>query len=338
MYWLLWQSVGEAPTTETKLIETVCTVHCHHPPPSPHHAHVNQIANDCATPAATTTTPTTTRAVEWKWSTGRRFGGKFNSVNPFEFNIYSRQSSPPPSSHRLQCSGSQESFAAEQYCGHGGGGGGWSSGPLPTCGGPHCHHGGPPPPPPPLLGNGGIGGLLTSLGPSTSSSFHGPPPQLPPPACNPCTSATNSNSFNSVPLSGPSRWGPRTSCPVHSPFRARMPNGSVVCSGHQVNIWNNGCMWVFFFFFRQPRVKIKSMLSRSISHSQQSLCMAWGSTEIHGTCFLVAAKFCTFDKLAAYCWIRSDGKLGPAKSKRGREFGTTGKYYVLDLLLALSGR
>lgn len=30
-----------------------------------------------------------------------------------------------------------------------------------------------------------------------------------------------------------SRWGPRTSCPIHSPFRGRVPNGSV-CSGHQV--------------------------------------------------------------------------------------------------------
>lgn len=30
-----------------------------------------------------------------------------------------------------------------------------------------------------------------------------------------------------------SRWGPRTSCPIHSPFRGRVPNGSI-CSGHQV--------------------------------------------------------------------------------------------------------
>lgn len=51
-----------------------------------------------------------------------------------------------------------------------------------------------------------------------------------PPLCNPCSS----NSFNSVALPVLSRWGPRTSCPVHSPFRVRVPNGSI-CSGHQVN-------------------------------------------------------------------------------------------------------
>lgn len=78
-----------------------------------------------------------------------------------------------------------------------------------------CHHG---PGPGPALGIG-----------SGPMSFNGPPP-LPPPLCNPCSS----NSFNSVPLPGPSRWGPRSSCPVHSPFRVRAPNGSV-CSGHQVN-------------------------------------------------------------------------------------------------------
>lgn len=66
-------------------------------------------------------------------------------------------------------------------------------------------------------------------------SLHGmqqPPllPQMPPTLCNPCS---NTNNFNSVPLPGPSRWGPRTSCPVHSPFRVRVPNGNA-CSGHQV--------------------------------------------------------------------------------------------------------
>lgn len=93
-----------------------------------------------------------------------------------------------------------------------------------------------PPPPPPqamLLGNGSGGmGVLSGLGPSQSSSFHGPPL----PTCNPCPTAANN--FNSVPLPGPSgsRWGPRTSCPVHSPFRARLPNGGgPICSGHQVS-------------------------------------------------------------------------------------------------------
>lgn len=66
-------------------------------------------------------------------------------------------------------------------------------------------------------------------GPSMTS-LHGQFP--PPPLCNPCSSQQQNN-FNSVPLPGPSRWGPRTSCPVHSPFRARIPNGTI-CSGHQV--------------------------------------------------------------------------------------------------------
>ncbi|GAB0088684.1 forkhead box protein L2-like [Sergentomyia squamirostris] len=90
-----------------------------------------------------------------------------------------------------------------------------------------CHHG--PGPGPPIIGGIGVGG---GGGPTTHgglSAFHGPPPP-PPPLCNPCS--TNSNSFNSVPIPGPSRWGPRSTCPVHSPFRVRMPNGSV-CSGHQ---------------------------------------------------------------------------------------------------------
>lgn len=47
----------------------------------------------------------------------------------------------------------------------------------------------------------------------------------PPPIFNPCSSNSISNMS--------SRWGPRTSCPVHSPFRIRAPNGSI-CSGHQV--------------------------------------------------------------------------------------------------------
>lgn len=120
-----------------------------------------------------------------------------------------------------------------------------------------CHHGpgpGPPlpgsvpPPPPPQtslssghigsmigIGGGGIGppppSMGTHCGGSGISGMIGPPPP-PPPLCNPCSS----NSFNSVPIPGPSsRWGPRTSCPIHSPFRVRVPNGSI-CSGHQVSI------------------------------------------------------------------------------------------------------
>lgn len=84
-----------------------------------------------------------------------------------------------------------------------------------------CHHGPGPGPAGPGAGNGG--GLIGS----GTLPLHGPP--LPPSICNPFSS----NSFNSVPLPGPSRWAPRTSCPVHSPFRVRAPNGSV-CSGHQV--------------------------------------------------------------------------------------------------------
>lgn len=119
--------------------------------------------------------------------------------------------------------------------------------PPPMChhagpGPPSAHHallaGGPGPPPAPLPpgmgpppgpcpghigGIAGGGGLLTH-GPSMLS-LHAPPT-----LCNPCS---NTNNFNSVPLPGPSRWGPRTSCPVHSPFRVRVPNGNV-CAGHQV--------------------------------------------------------------------------------------------------------
>ena len=138
--------------------------------------------------------------------------------------IYSRQSSPPPSLHQLKCSGSQDSFTVDPYCNSGGinSGGQW---PIPNCGGQMCHHGpGPGNSMPmtmshlPMLGHG-----------PSMTSLHGPLP--PPPLCNPCSSQPNN--FNSVPLPGPSRWGPRTSCPVHSPFRARIPNGTI-CSGHQV--------------------------------------------------------------------------------------------------------
>uniref|UniRef100_A0A182U3P5 Uncharacterized protein n=1 Tax=Anopheles melas TaxID=34690 RepID=A0A182U3P5_9DIPT len=132
----------------------------------------------------------------------------------------------------------QENFAVDPYCGGGiNSGGQW---PIPNCGGPMCHHGpGPGLPPgagagPVTVGQGVVG--PGGAGPGMGTLVHGPsqlslhgPPLPPPPLCNPCS---NTNSFNSVPLPGPSRWGPRTSCPVHSPFRIRVPNGSI-CSGHQ---------------------------------------------------------------------------------------------------------
>jgi calcium/calmodulin-dependent serine protein kinase len=117
----------------------------------------------------------------------------------------------------------------DPFCNSGGinSGGQW---PIPNCGGPMCHHG---------PGPGGSSAMsamsmnphmpMLAHGPSMTS-LHGPLP--PPPMCNPCSG--QQPSFNSVPLPGSSRWGPRTSCPVHSPFRARIPNGSI-CSGHQVN-------------------------------------------------------------------------------------------------------
>ncbi|XP_050068560.1 peripheral plasma membrane protein CASK isoform X10 [Anopheles maculipalpis] len=105
-----------------------------------------------------------------------------------------------------------------------------------------CHHGPGPGLPPgagagPAVGPGVVVGPgAAGPGPGMGTLVHGPsqlslhgPPLPPPPLCNPCS---NTNSFNSVPLPGPSRWGPRTSCPVHSPFRIRVPNGSI-CSGHQ---------------------------------------------------------------------------------------------------------
>lgn len=134
----------------------------------------------------------------------------------------------------------------DQYCGSGGiinSGGQW---PIPNCGGPMCHHG-PGPGLSSVIGqgpgqgqgiSGGGGGSLSGLmGSGRPIHNHGPPPpppplpQIPPPMCNPCSS----NNFNSMSLPpGPSRWGPRTSCPIHSPFRVRVPNGNI-CSGHQVN-------------------------------------------------------------------------------------------------------
>lgn len=167
----------------------------------------------------------------------------------------------------MQCSGSAENFAVDPYCGAGlnsGAGGPGGQWPIPNCGGPMCHHGPGPGPPPgsgpgpggpgPMMGvglggvgvgvggggGGGVGGLPPLGGPlvhgPSQLSLHGPLSMQPGGPlgglCNPCS---NTNSFNSVPLPGPSRWGPRTSCPVHSPFRIRVPNGSI-CSGHQVGL------------------------------------------------------------------------------------------------------
>ena len=121
----------------------------------------------------------------------------------------------------------------DQYCGIGGlnSVGQW---PIPNCGGPMCHHGPGPGPSGQGPGSGGF------IGPGPLAQ-HGPP--LPPPICNPFIS----NNFNSVPLPGPSRWGPRSSCPVHSPFRVRAPNGSV-CSGHQVIRMRTEPFLNLFFF------------------------------------------------------------------------------------------
>lgn len=199
----------------------------------------------------------------------------------------------------MQCSGSQDSFAVDHYCGGdshsansilggsaAGGGGGcgqWSSvgtsscstggGGGGNCGGPMClQHGtggslAAPPPPAQSMMSGGVGGISSmnmnggigllgshmslggiaagggdtivtggghcrSMSGISNLSIGPPPPPLPPP---PMFIPCSSNSYNTVPITGPSssRWGPRTSCPVHSPFRVRVPNGSI-CSGHQV--------------------------------------------------------------------------------------------------------
>ncbi|KAM8707190.1 hypothetical protein ACLKA7_011310 [Drosophila subpalustris] len=218
-------------------------------------------------------------------------------------NIYSRQSSPPPP-HRLQCSGSQDSFNVDHYCGGGGGGdtqsaatgaaggagagtgagssGQWSAGSVTQATGGivgMCqHHGltsqslmsGGCGSHMSLLGGGagagggggssgssgmsgsgvgssgqgipitqcsaaaaadaamlsGIGGHCRSMSGLSSLSMSAPPCPPPPALFNPCSSAL------SLQQAASSRWGPRTSCPVHSPFRVRVPNGSI-CSGHQ---------------------------------------------------------------------------------------------------------
>ncbi|XP_041631181.1 peripheral plasma membrane protein CASK isoform X5 [Drosophila kikkawai] len=72
-----------------------------------------------------------------------------------------------------------------------------------------------------MLAASSAGGHCRSL--SGLSSISIPPP---PALFNPCSSAL------SLQQAAATRWGPRTSCPVHSPFRVRVPNGSI-CSGHQ---------------------------------------------------------------------------------------------------------
>lgn len=168
----------------------------------------------------------------------------------------------------------QWSSAEATGVGAGCGGGGGACSAVPATGS-MCPHGNAVPPPLPQsmmsggAGHGHNGNLLGShislsgiaisgrslddiLPPSTSGGGHcrsmsglnnlslGLPaaPVPPPPIFNPCSS----NSISSMSIQGPSssRWGPRTSCPVHSPFRIRAPNGSI-CSGHQViaNSLNN---------------------------------------------------------------------------------------------------
>uniref|UniRef100_A0A182NRX5 Uncharacterized protein n=1 Tax=Anopheles dirus TaxID=7168 RepID=A0A182NRX5_9DIPT len=99
-----------------------------------------------------------------------------------------------------------------------------------------CHHGpGPGGLPPGTVGPGAVGGPGGAGpgpgGPGMGTLVHGPsqlslhgPPLPPPPLCNPCS---NTNSFNSVPLPGPSRWGPRTSCPNTSAKRFDLLRTSV---------------------------------------------------------------------------------------------------------------
>lgn len=139
--------------------------------------------------------------------------------------------------------------------GSGGSLGLWSSGSsggvISNCGGTQmCHHGHgsgpgppnviPPPPQPPSNNGDGISGIchgfstlsLAGHAHNCSSNMVVPPP--PPTLCNPCSS-TSLNSIAPIqPTTPSSRWGPRTSCPIHSPFRVRVPNGSI-CSGHQVS-------------------------------------------------------------------------------------------------------
>lgn len=153
----------------------------------------------------------------------------------------------------------------DQYCGGIGGNNGIGQWPIPNCGGPMCHHG---PGPGGIGGGGGVGGgcggsgMMMGGGMGGSGPIHplqqqhGPPPPLPPPGI--CSNPFSSNNFNSVPLPGPSsRWGPRSSCPVHSPFRVRAPNGGSVCSGHQVIV----CL-----FYNYKMLKEKEKLKHNMTY------------------------------------------------------------------------
>lgn len=78
---------------------------------------------------------------------------------------------------------------------------------------------------------------MLSLGMASSA----PPPSSHLAAFNPCGigSVPPPLSFSAVPAANHSRWGPRTSCPIHSPFRVRGPSTNVnghssICTGHQV--------------------------------------------------------------------------------------------------------
>ncbi|SPP82954.1 Hypothetical predicted protein, partial [Drosophila guanche] len=73
-------------------------------------------------------------------------------------------------------------------------------------------------------------GHCRSMSGLSSISMSAPPCPPPPALFNPCSSAMSLQQAAAAAAS--SRWGPRTSCPVHSPFRVRVPNGSI-CSGHQ---------------------------------------------------------------------------------------------------------
>lgn len=150
-----------------------------------------------------------------------------------------------------------------------------------------CHHG-PGPGGSSAMSSMSMNPHMLAHGPSMTS-LHGPLP--PPPMCNPCSG--QQPSFNSVPLPGSSRWGPRTSCPVHSPFRARIPNGTI-CSGHQVNILKV----ITFVKSAEKRRRHNSLLCCDATNNKYSLfyskcnwkqtfllrnihnCLSWGTYNI----------------------------------------------------------
>lgn len=65
-----------------------------------------------------------------------------------------------------------------------------------------------------------------------------------------------------------SRWGPRTSCPIHSPFRGRVPNGSV-CSGHQVKMSINYCCWKFIYIVVPMRCAHRQLHAHMASRTRK---------------------------------------------------------------------